>query len=186
MSHSQFCKSKALSHLNSFSAKWSGWDQVRNYGGGIANKFANKLLRYRLKVSKLTANKRMWYVSINNRLWVKFSANRCDFLINERTEVVRKFRFRNVTGGNGTFAVSKQLISQPIQLLAWIALWQFVAKVFTFSRKTDSFFFTFLCSVKICLWTVRPLDATIFLHYAHCTWLPSLLRWSTERMGVPW
>ena len=56
----------------------------------------------------------------------------------------------------------KQLVSQPIQLLAWIALWQFLALTITFSRKNHSFFFfvfvffKFLCSAKTCLWTVRP------------------------------
>ena len=142
VSHSQFSKLRALSYLNTFSATWSDRNKIKytTIGGGIANEFPNKLLRYWLKTTKLTANKRRWYVRINNRLWVKFSTNRCDFLIKERTEVVRKFRFRNVTGENGTFALSKQLISKPIQLYAWIALWQVLAKVVTFSIKNYSFF----------------------------------------------
>ena len=99
----------------------------------------------------------MWCVSINNRLWVKFSENRCDFLIKDRTEVVRKFRFRNVTGENGTFALSKQLISKPIQLYLELHFDRFSQKWLRLAERITRFF-TFLCSVKIYLWTVRPLE----------------------------
>ena len=37
------------------------------------------------------------------------------FFIKEKAEGARKFRFRNITGKNGTVAASKQLVSQPIE-----------------------------------------------------------------------
>ena len=144
MIRSQSCQSRALSLLNTFSAKWSEWDHVHNFWGRNLRKVANKCLRNCFKASKFTANKRMCYASIISRWRVKFISSKCDLdFIKERTEAIRKFRFWNVTVQNGTLVFWKQLASQPIQLLAWIALWQFLALTFTFSRKNHSLFFSF-------------------------------------------
>ena len=97
--------------------------KYRTFLGRVADKFANKLLRYWLKGTNLAANKRMWYASINNRLWIKFTSNSWDlffFLIKERTEAIRKFRFSNVIAKKETLVVSKRFVSQPTQLFAWL------------------------------------------------------------------
>ena len=58
-------------------------------------------------------------------------------IVKERTEAVRKFRFRNVTGENGILAASKQLVSQPIRPLAWTALGQFLAVMFSSQARSS-------------------------------------------------
>ena len=80
------------------------------------------------------------------------------FFIKEIKEAIRKFRFRNVTWKYGTFSVSKQHLSQSIQLLAWIALWQLLTVMLMFGRKNRSFFSSFSVLQKVCPWTVRPLE----------------------------
>ena len=52
VSHSQFCKSRALSNLNTSSSKWSEWDQAHNFWRQNHRKFSNKQLQYWLKATK--------------------------------------------------------------------------------------------------------------------------------------
>ena len=70
--------------------------------------FANQLLRHWLKATKFSANKRVRCGGAISRLWINFTANRCNLLLKERTETVRKFTVKNVIGKNSTFAKACQ------------------------------------------------------------------------------
>ena len=102
----------------------------------------------------------MWYISINNRLWFKFSTNRCDVFYQRKNESGQEVQIQKCHWEKRNFCCL--LISQSIQLLAWIALGQFLAKFFTFSRKNDSLFYVSMfykiSNKTLCLWTVRPLE----------------------------
>ena len=79
-----------------------------------------------------------------------------------------------------TFALSKQLVGQSIQLLAWISPWQLLAVMLLLSWKNQLFFSRFFRSTKICLWTFRLLE---------CQCLSALCRLHLvvfDLLGNPW
>ena len=118
----------------------------------------------------------MWYASIDNRLWVKFTSNRCDFFNQRKNRSGQEVQVQECHREKRNWKTLFQSSSpvNPYSSLLELHSDSFSRQCFHLAERIARVFFQFLCSTKLCLWTVRPperhcLSALRRLHLAAFT-----------------